>query len=140
MIIQSIALAIVLSTIAPIKPDAKVTAYSGQNKGFCVEIDNSHNELCVETEGVVGVYLCNPTLSDDCGVLDVSPLATPNSNLQKIAKLFDCTINVESSESYCYMPGEVESVEDETITHDGGIFWKIYNSVVIKVNLPVLTN
>lgn len=140
MLIQSITLAILLSVVSPIKPDAKATIYNGaKNAGVCVEIDATHNEVCVETQGVVGVYLCNPTLSEDCGKLDVTLLKTQGSNLDKVAKLFDCTIDMSNAEPYCYMPGEVESVEDETITHDGGIFWKVYNSVVNKINLPALT-
>ena len=140
MLIQSIALSILLSVVSPIKPDAKVTTYNGaKNAGVCVEIDTTHNEVCVETQGVVGVYLCNPTLSEDCGKLDVTLLKTQNSNLDKVAKLFDCTIDMSNAEPYCHLPGEVETIEGEKIVHSGGIFWKVYNTVVNKINLPALT-
>lgn len=140
MLIQSITLAILLSVVSPIKPDTKVTTYDGkENAGVCVEIDAYHNEVCVETRGIIGVYLCNSTLSEDCGKLDISPLKTQNSNLEKVAKLFDCVIDVSNAEPYCYMPEEVEIVEGEKITHNGGIFWKVYNAVVNKINLPALT-
>lgn len=136
--ITHIALALVLSILAQFGvQNPSVTQYNAkQNEGFCVEFDAYHNEICVETRGIVGVYLCNVTLSDDCGIIDVTPLSQPSSTLEKVLKAFDCSIDMEHNEPYCYVAGEVEHLEDGDYIHKSSQFVKAYNLRVFS--LPTL--
>ncbi len=135
---QQIAISILVSILAQVGVTSpEVVTYDAQeNAGFCVEFDQYHNEACVETRGIIGVYLCNDTKSDDCQVLDLTGIDKPDNKLAKVARLLDCTIDFQTAQPYCYTPGEKETVEGEEYAHKGGQFWKAYNQHVL--NLPAL--
>ena len=136
---QHIALSVALSILAQFGiVNPPVTSYIGnENAGFCIQFDKYYNEVCVETEGVPGVYLCNITKSEDCGVLDLTGIDRQDNVLAKVGFAFGCNVDIQTAEPECHMPGDVIISDDGNYVHKGGQFWKAYNQRVL--NLPALS-